>query len=125
VGKQSGQDSISVAVDVATNLMQIKGITAKFTLDELRDNISTDKCGCRGQSRRFNILESNQWNGKTKYLKVPVIHLSVFTPDIRTTLIKCKCSIIMYIKKLFYSVFDGLMCIRPFCDIFSVHFGVV
>ena len=90
MGKHSGQDSISVAVDVATNLMQIKGITAKFTLEELRDNITTDKCGCRGQSRKFNVLENSQWNGKTTGLKIPVIHLSAFTPDIRTALIKCK-----------------------------------
>ena len=79
-----------MAIDVTTNLMQIKGITAKFTLEELRDNITTDKCGCRGQSRKFNVLENSQWNGKTKSLKVPVIHLSAFTPDIRTALIKCK-----------------------------------
>lgn len=90
VGKHSGQESISVAVDVAVDLMEKKGITAKFTLQELRDNITQHKCGCRGQSRKFNELDNTQWNGKSKSLKVPVIHLNAFSPDIRTALIKCK-----------------------------------
>ena len=85
-----------MAVDVATNLMQKKGITAKFTLEELRDNITQYKCGCRGQSRKFNELDKTGWNGKTKSLKVPVIHLSAFSPDIRTALIKCKLILKLY-----------------------------
>lgn len=67
-----------------------KGITAKFTLQELRDNITQHKCGCRGQSRKFNELDNTHWNGKSKSLKVPVIHLNAFSSDIRTALIKCK-----------------------------------
>ena len=39
LGKTSGRSSVSIAVDVTTNLMIIKGITPKFVLDELRDNI--------------------------------------------------------------------------------------
>ena len=83
-----------MAVDVATNLMQKRGIKAKFTLEELRDNITQYKCGCSGQSRRFNELDNTQWNGKTKSLKVPVIHLSAFSSKICTALIKCKLIIV-------------------------------
>ena len=53
VGKHAGLDSISVAVDVATNMMSKRGVTAKFTIDELRDNITKYQCGCRGQSRKI------------------------------------------------------------------------
>lgn len=34
LGKNAGKPSISVAVDVATDLMTRNGITPKFTLDE-------------------------------------------------------------------------------------------
>ena len=48
LGKNAGKDSICVAVDVATELMQKKGITPKFTSDELRDMISQTKCHHKG-----------------------------------------------------------------------------
>ena len=53
-GRSAGKESISIAVDVATNLMAKKGITPKFTLDDLRDSITQHECGARAQSRRFN-----------------------------------------------------------------------
>ena len=46
-----------MAVDVAAQLMKNKGITPKFTLIELRDNITEHDCGHRGQSRKFNQLD--------------------------------------------------------------------
>ena len=58
LGKNAGKDSISVAVDVATDLMEKKSITPKFTTDELRD-MSQSKCGARGQSRTFHKLDQN------------------------------------------------------------------
>ena len=77
LGKNNGQDSISIAVDVASRLMNKQGLTLKFTLEELRDNITQYKCGVRGQSRRFHQLQENlSWTGKTTQLKVPVIHIS-------------------------------------------------
>ena len=82
-GKNAGKDSNSVAVDVATDLMMKKGITPKFTLDELRDNISEHKCGARGQSCKFHQLDLDS-NGATVQLKVPVIYLSVFPKDHRS-----------------------------------------
>ena len=42
LGKNAGKDSIRVAVDVATDLME-KGITMKFTADDLRDKVSQSK----------------------------------------------------------------------------------
>ena len=92
LGKCSGKDSISVAVDVASKLMISKGMTLKFTLDDLRDNISLNKCGSRGQSRKFHQLDEDfEWNGRTHALKVPVVYLEVFTDDIQENLKKgCK-----------------------------------
>ena len=88
LGKNAGKSSISVAVDVATNMMMQKGITPKFTLDELRDNITQYNCGTRGQSRRFHQLDRElNWHGSTVALKVPVIHLSVFPEDVQQALI--------------------------------------
>ena len=75
LGKCSGAPSISVA---ATTLMIKKGITPKFTLDDLRDNITLYSCGSRGQSRRFHQLDRElKWHGSTLALKVPVINLKV------------------------------------------------
>ena len=66
------------------------GITPKFTLNEIRDNISLYKCGTRAQSRRFYKLDENmEWTGDIVALKSPVIHVSVFPEDVRWTLIKC------------------------------------
>jgi len=91
LGKTHGQDSISVAVDVASKLMNKKGLTLKFTLEELHDNISQYKCGVRGQSHRFHQLEPDlAWNGKTTQLKVPVIHLRVFPDYVQDDLINSK-----------------------------------
>jgi len=91
VGTHGGQDSISVAVDVASNLMVKRGVVIKFTLEELRDNISKYQCGCRGQSRKFNSLNKDlKWKKEFKHLKVPVINLNVFSPDMQTVLIKSK-----------------------------------
>lgn len=93
LGKNAGKDSISVAVDVATELMEKKGITPKFTTDELRDMISQSKCGTRGQSRTFHKLDRTlQWSGETISIKVPVIHLQVFPEKVRLTLAKSKYS---------------------------------
>ena len=44
MGKNAGKDSISVPVDVATELMEKKEITPKFTTDKLRDMVSQSKC---------------------------------------------------------------------------------
>ncbi len=64
-----------MAVDVAAQLMKNKGITPKFTLIELRDNITEHDCGHRGQSRKFNQLDRNlKFSGAKVSLKVPVIH---------------------------------------------------
>lgn len=41
------------------NLMVKKGITLKFTLEEVRDKITANQCGFRGQSRRFHKLDDN------------------------------------------------------------------
>jgi len=79
LGKNAGKDSISVAVDVATDLMDKKGITPKFTIDELRDMVSQCNCSARGQSRTFHQLDRQlEWFGDTISIKVPVIHLPVF-----------------------------------------------
>ena len=43
LGKNAGKDSIRVAVNVATDLMKKKGITTKFTADDLRDMVSQSK----------------------------------------------------------------------------------
>lgn len=51
LGKTSGRSSVSIAVDVAMNLM---GITPKFTLDKLWDNITQYNCGTWGQCRKFH-----------------------------------------------------------------------
>lgn len=92
LGKNSGKESIGVAVDVATDLMMKMSVTPKFTLEELRDNISQQKCGMRGQSRRFHKLDRNfQWTGVVVSAKVPVIHLKVFPQDVQHALIKSKC----------------------------------
>ena len=44
------ENSISVAIDVAADLMANNGITSKFTLDELGDSITYYNCGAQGQS---------------------------------------------------------------------------
>ena len=76
-----------MAVDVATNLMVKKGITPKFTLDELRDNITLYSCGSRCQSCRFHQLDRElEWHGSTLALKVPVINLQVFSEDVHSVL---------------------------------------
>ena len=81
------KDCIGVAVDVATQLMRIKGITPKFTLADLRDSISQYNCGLRGQSRKFHKLDQSLlWTGTTVQLKVPVIHLLAFPEDARIAL---------------------------------------
>ena len=65
------------------------GLTMKFTLEELRDNISNSDCGVRGQSRKFHQFDDDlNWNGRTHHLKVPVVYLEVFCDDIQTRLIK-------------------------------------
>ena len=87
LGKQSGRESISVAVEVATKLMSCKGITPIFSLNDFRDNIPTD-CGVRSQSRVFTRLnQDNIPNGKIS-IKVPVVHSIVFPPKIFTRLAK-------------------------------------
>ena len=79
LGKNTGKDSISVAVDVATDLMDKKGITPKFTIDEFRDMVFQRNCSARGQSRTFHQLDRQlQWSGDTISIKVPMIHLPVF-----------------------------------------------
>ena len=91
LGKNAGKDSSSVAVDVATDWMEKKGITPKFTIDELRDMVSQSKCGVRGQSRTFHKLDRNlQWSGDTISIKVPVIHLQVFPEEVQLTLARSK-----------------------------------
>ena len=77
--RKTWRAGISVAVDVASNLM-MKRVVIKFTLEELRDNISKHQCGCRGQSWKFNSLNKNlKWKKEFKHLKVPVINLNAFT----------------------------------------------
>ena len=89
LGKNDGKNSIAIAVDVAIKLMRQNGLTPKFTVEELRDNITQQSCGVRGQGRKFNQLDSNLiWTGKTIQLKVPVIHLSVFCNEDHLALAK-------------------------------------
>ena len=78
IGTHAREDSISVAVDVATNLMVKTGVIVKFTVEELRDNISKYQCGCKGQSCKFNSLDKHlKWKKKkTKSLKLPIVQLS-------------------------------------------------
>ena len=84
LGKSSGKDSISIAVNVASKMMITNGMTLKFTLEEICNNISQDNCGSRAQSRRFNHLDHDlEWNGRTHSLKVPVVHLEVFSQEIQ------------------------------------------
>ena len=93
LGKTAGRESISVVVDVATSLMDTKGITPKFTIDELRDMVSQYNCGTRGQSRTFHQLNHQlEWNGEILSIKVPVIHLQVFPEDLRLPLARNKYS---------------------------------
>ena len=78
-----------MAVDVATDLMEKKDITPKFTTDELSDMVSQSKCSARGQSHTFHKLDRNlQWSGDTISIKVPVIHLQVFPDEVQLTLAK-------------------------------------
>ncbi len=68
--------------------MKNKGITPKFTLIELRDNITEYNCGHRGQSCKFNQLDRNlKCSGAKVSLKVPVIHLHIFQEEEQRTLI--------------------------------------
>jgi len=109
VGTHGGQDSISVAVDVASNLMAQTGVVMKFTTEELRDSISKYQCGCRGQSRKFNSLNTHlEWKKEFKHLKVPIINLNVFSPDMQTALIKCKLSLFVFLCIL-HIVFLGYL----------------
>ena len=88
--------------------MNKKGLTLKFTLEELRDNITQYKCGVRGQCRRFYQLDKElMWNGKTTQLKVPVVHLKTFPDHVQHELISSK---LLYFKsrldaglKLYYN----------------------
>lgn len=76
-------------MEVASKLMTVKGLTIKFTQEELRDSITEDKCGTKAQSRKFYQLDQyGKWNGETHALKVPVVHLDVFSKDIQADLIK-------------------------------------
>ena len=85
IGKCSGKDSISIAVDVASNLMTKKGLTI---LEELRDNISDMQCGLKAQTRRFHQLDDDlKWNLKFHSLKVPVVYLDAFSDETRDNLI--------------------------------------
>lgn len=96
LGKSSGKTSIAIAVDVATALMQQKAITPKFTLTDLRDQISQFQCGARGQSRKFNSLDRNlDWTGKTISVKVPVVYLTTFPENIELALARCKYFIVI------------------------------
>ena len=89
VEKLEGKNSISIAVEVASKLMTAKGLTVKFTLEELRDNIAENKCGAKAQSHKvYQLDQYGKWNGETHALKVPVDHLDVFPKDIQTDLIK-------------------------------------
>jgi hypothetical protein len=66
-------------------------ITPKFTLEGLRDNITSYKCGSRGQSRRFHKLDKDYaWTGEMISLKVPVVHLSIFPDEIGKSLARSK-----------------------------------
>lgn len=70
-----------------------KLVTPKFTLNELRDNISQQKCGARSQSRRFFQLDRHlKWTGIVASAKVPVIELSMFPKD---TLAQSKLAIVL------------------------------
>ena len=91
LGKNAGKDSVGIAVDVATDLMSKKGITVKFTIQDLRDNINKYNCGARAQCRKFNKLDGKlEWNGLTVPLKVPVVQLQIFPGDVGILLAKCK-----------------------------------
>ena len=78
-----------MAVDVAVDLMLKKGITPKFTISEFRDNIPPN-CGVRSQSRVFNKLDKDLTLAGSVSIKVPVVHLSAFPPEIANRLAKCK-----------------------------------
>ena len=72
---------------MAVQLMANKGITSKFTIGDLRDNITQFQCGVRSQCRRFYQLDRDlNWTGKLVGLKVPVVYLSVFPDHIRLPL---------------------------------------
>lgn len=76
-------------MEVASKLMTVKGLTIKFTQEELRDSITEDKCGTKAQSHKFYQLDQyGKWNRETHALKVPVVHLDVFPKDIQADLIK-------------------------------------
>ena len=82
LGKNAGKDSISVPVDVATELMEKKGITPKFTTDKLRDMVPQSKCSARG----LHVDRNLQWSGDTISIKVPMIHLQMFPEEVHFTL---------------------------------------
>ena len=55
--------------------MKKHGITPKFTVHDLKDNISQMECGVRGQSRTFHKLADDfQWTGEITSHEVPVMH---------------------------------------------------
>ena len=81
LGKQSGRESISVAVEVATKLMSCNGITPKFSLNDFRDNMKSHlDCGIRSQNHRVftRLNQDNIPNGKIS-IKVPVVHSTVLS----------------------------------------------
>ena len=86
LGTQNGKESIAVAVDVTVELMQRMGVTPKFTISEFHD----PNRGVRSQSRVFNKLDKDLTPTGSISIKVPVVHLSVFTPEISIRLVKCK-----------------------------------
>ena len=70
--------------------MKRKGITPKFSISELRDMIPTNH-GVTSQSRSFHELDRDLvWDGSTVNIKVPVVHLDVFTPETALKLARCK-----------------------------------
>jgi hypothetical protein len=70
--------------------MMVKmSVTPKFTVEELRDNITQQKCGLRGQSRRFYQLNKDfKWTGALISAKVPIVHLRVFPQDLQCAITK-------------------------------------
>ena len=60
--------------------MNQKGITPKFTLSDLRDNITQFNCGDRGQSHKLYKLDRDlEWNGEFARVKVPVVIFKYFS----------------------------------------------
>ena len=65
IGKTGGKDSISIAVEVASKLIIVQGLTLKFTQEELRGSSTENKCGTTAQSHKFYQLDQyRKWNGE-------------------------------------------------------------